>query len=389
MDDLSFVWESAASFVDYYETPTRRMKGWDYPREFVVEVLNKALALVRPLPTLIAVPVPAAPLGRVNICGDTHGQFFDLLNIFSNDVASRPCPNNVFLFNGDYVDRGVYSFEVPFLLLALKVAAPESMHLLRGNHECTEMNEHGGFADQVRKKYDDEVLELFRAVFQSLPVCAVVQERIFVTHGGIGRVASAMTLPELSAINRFREPFEPEGPEEDTRKRKPLSSSAIALIELLWCDPLPDAPEGAKEKDFDMNMKRGMKDGFSWGAPVTRRFLELNGLEMIVRSHQVCQEGASAVHGDKCMTVFSAPNYMDTVGNLGAVVCVTRKEGQAGQRFNLQVRRARSLLGSLIRSHRSSKQDARPDVKQEAELDIKVVRFASVKHPKIRKALTW
>ena len=368
VDDLDFVWESATSFADHAKN--RGGQAWDYPREFVVEVLGKALALLKPLPTLITVTLPAAPLGRVNICGDTHGQFFDLLNIFSDDVTRPPSSDNVYLFNGDFVDRGLYSFETPFLLLALKVADPGSMHLLRGNHECTSMNEHGGFADQVRDKYDDEVLAMFRAVFQALPVCAVVQGRIFVTHGGIGRVTSAMTLAEIGRIDRFHEPFE-EG--RGGGGGGGDGSSTAALSELLWCDPLPDAPEGRAEVEFGLNMPRGLPYGYSWGAPATRRFLAANGLQMIVRSHQVCQRGVSVAHGSACVTVFSAPNYCDQMGNSGAVLCVCSTAAEQSDERN--ERNERDM------------QDQKDQQGTEPCLEVRAVQFGSVWHPKLRSPL--
>ena len=60
---------------------------------------------------------------RLNICGDIHGQFFDLLNIFDN-VSGFPSEDNKYLFNGDFVDRGVWSVEVMIVLLGFKLLFP-------------------------------------------------------------------------------------------------------------------------------------------------------------------------------------------------------------------------------------------------------------------------
>ena len=77
------------------------------------------------------------------VCGDTHGQYYDLLNIFElNGIPSR---NRPYLFNGDYVDRGSFSVEVVVALLAWKVCDPTIMHLTRGNHESKTLNKLYGY----------------------------------------------------------------------------------------------------------------------------------------------------------------------------------------------------------------------------------------------------
>ena len=81
----------------------------------------------------MSLEAPLILCGKILKKGDIHGQFHDLLRIFS--VVGFPDQNNTFLFLGDYVDRGKFSIETICLLLLFKITCPKSIYLLRGNHE--------------------------------------------------------------------------------------------------------------------------------------------------------------------------------------------------------------------------------------------------------------
>jgi len=96
------------------------------------------------------IPIPSEPpdhdpsaAPRITVCGDTHGQFYDVVNIF--EMNGYPSRTNPYLFNGDFVDRGSFSVEVILTYLLFKIHDPNCIFLTRGNHETKNMNLIYGF----------------------------------------------------------------------------------------------------------------------------------------------------------------------------------------------------------------------------------------------------
>nr|GMD84247.1 serine/threonine-protein phosphatase 5 isoform X2 [Ipomoea batatas] len=257
-------------------------------KRYAYQIVLQTREMLRSLPSLVDVEVPQGK--HFTVCGDVHGQFYDLLNIF--ELNGLPSEDNPYLFNGDFVDRGSFSVEVILTLFAFKCMCPSAMYLSRGNHESKNMNKIYGFEGEVRSKLSETFVELFAEVFCCLPLAHVINGKVFVVHGGLFSV-DGVKLSDIRAIDRFCEP-----PEEGL------------MCELLWSDPQPQPGRGPS--------KRGV--GLSFGGDVTKRFLQENNLELVVRSHEVKDEGYEIEHDGKLITVFSAPNYCDQMGNKGAFI---------------------------------------------------------------------
>lgn len=244
------------------------------------------------------------PCKKLVLVGDTHGTFEVIEKILTTE--GFPVENEiVYLFNGDYVDRGSFSIEIFIVLLAIKIARPNAIHLLRGNHETESVNSNYSLPAEIEKKYgkalgEEEckaLLTLMNKAFQALPLCAVINDRYLVVHGGISAWPD-FTLQDIAKLNRFREPDQADFT--DYSYFDPLS-------DILWADP------GAEVSEFSFNYLRGTSIIF--GAVAAQRFLRASKLKYIVRSHTCVDEGWQ-VECPGVFTLFSVPNYAEK--NLGA-----------------------------------------------------------------------
>lgn len=227
----------------------------------------------------------------LKICGDVHGQFFDLLRIF--DHGKYP-PEANYLFLGDYVDRGKQSLETISLLLAYKIKYPETFFLLRGNHESANINRIYGFYDECKRRYSVKLWKTFTECFNCMPVAAVVDEKIFCCHGGLSPF-----LKTFDDIKRITRPTD-------------VPDQGL-LCDLLWSDPDKDVVEWG---DND----RGVS--FTFGTSVVINFLAKHNLDLICRAHQVVEEGYEFFADRGLVTLFSAPNYCGEFDNAGAMMTV-------------------------------------------------------------------
>jgi diadenosine tetraphosphatase ApaH/serine/threonine PP2A family protein phosphatase len=238
--------------------------------------------------------VKLEPSGEALVIGDLHGDLESLISILKSSGFTRKMTERkdaTLIFLGDYGDRGARSAAVYYTVLRLKLAFPEQVILLRGNHEGPEdlMASPHDLPMQFQFRFKEDGRALYskvRELFAYLYNAVLVEERYLMVHGGLS--PEIATAQDLANANKTH-------PEQDF------------LEDLLWSDPNDTvrnvlySPRGA---------------GKLFGKSVTEKVLRKLNVKILIRGHEPCQEGFKLNHDSKVLTLFSrkgAP-YFNTYG---------------------------------------------------------------------------
>ncbi|KAF7260890.1 hypothetical protein EG68_01259 [Paragonimus skrjabini miyazakii] len=151
-----------------------------------------------------------------------------------------------------------------------------------------------GFFDECKRRYSTRLWKTYTDCFNCLPLAALINSSIFCVHGGL-----SPDLKKLDQLNLVRRPTE-------------IPDIGI-VCDLLWSDP--DLNGGWHSND------RGVS--YTFGAEEVGSFMEKCGLSLIVRAHQVVEDGYEFFANKKLVTIFSAANYCGEFDNAGAVMQIS------------------------------------------------------------------
>jgi serine/threonine-protein phosphatase 6 catalytic subunit len=240
----------------------------------------------------------------VTVCGDIHGQFYDLLELFK---TGGEIPDTNYIFIGDFVDRGYNSVETLEYLLCLKLKYPGNVTLLRGNHESRQITLVYGFFDEIVRKYGNaNPWKYCTDVFDYLGLAAVIEGKILCIHGGLS--------PDIKTLDHIR-----------TIERKIEIPHDGPFCDLMWSDP----------EDIETWQMSPRGAGWLFGSRVTKEFNHHNGFDLVARAHQLVQEGYKFWFPEKSLvTVWSAPNYCYRCGNVACIMVVNEDLEREFKIFN-------------------------------------------------------
>lgn len=249
----------------------------------VRQLCNRVKAILAEESNIVSVDSP------VYLAGDVHGQFYDVKNLLTKGGG---VPASKFIMIGDFVDRGYHSVETITLLFCLKVMHPTRIYLLRGNHESRNVTMMYGFLDEINKKYgNSNCWKYFYEAFDFLPLGSIVNGNVLCVHGGLS--PDLPTIDQMRLLDRKQE-IPHEGP----------------LADLMWSDP----------ENIESWRRNSRGAGWIFGHKVVDQFNLLNEVNLIVRAHQLVQEGYIYWFNEQLVTLWSAPNYCYRMGNKAALL---------------------------------------------------------------------
>ena len=346
------------------------------PESQVRELCYKARELLIEEGNVVTVDAP------VTICGDIHGQFHDLMELFR---VGGDVPDTNYLFMGDFVDRGFYSLESFLLLLCLKVRYPDRITLIRGNHESRQITTVYGFYDECIRKYGSaNVWRYCCEVFDYLALGALilgattdvpplpesqmsdtqttlpdideeVESEVLNAQGEITAKNLRQRFNNLSISSQSQlsqnSDLDPPSPSADSPVRPSVSdlpynppntsTTGAVLCVHGGLSPLIDTVDKIRliDRKQEVPHEGAMCDllwsdpdeiegwglsprgaGFLFGADIVRNFNHHNDISLIARAHQLVMEGYKEMFDKMIVTVWSAPNYCYRCGNVAAIL---------------------------------------------------------------------
>ncbi|MCF2140002.1 MAG: serine/threonine protein phosphatase [Candidatus Lokiarchaeota archaeon] len=243
--------------------------------------------------------------GKIFYVGDTHGSIFDLdqcIKFFVSEIEQslKEGYHVLIVFLGDYVDRHEMDIHNLLYLFSFALQFPQNVRLLRGNHEEVTINMQYGFWSNINRYLPNSYLfNDFEYTFINLPLIHVVrtpEKAVMALHGGIPFYPKEYEIiPKIPRIV------------DGTVLLKPSFSTVeemdVLSKQILWGDPEEELPPNV----YYLPSRRGV--GYSFGKEIFMKFLDINNIDRVVRSHEVFIDGHKEYFDDKMFSIFSSSSY--------------------------------------------------------------------------------
>lgn len=249
------------------------------------EIIERSKILLEKEPNVLELNVSSRD-EKILIIGDIHGNLPALIKIKEKIDDLKP---EMILFLGDIVDRGPYQLECLCYILSLKISEPKRYYILKGNHETIEINQYYGFLEVFLNKFGSvERINHLLELYNSLPICAIINKKIFCVHGGIPQNIDFIHI--LKKIDKIK-----------NIKKNPEVSKGV--FQMIWNDPIDN-----RQIPYFTNSFRG--EGIKkYGYKAFEDFMERYDFKFLIRSHEVFPQGYQYFFNGRLLTIFSSNNY--------------------------------------------------------------------------------
>ncbi|QEE16201.2 metallophosphoesterase family protein [Promethearchaeum syntrophicum] len=243
--------------------------------------------------------------------GDTHGSYEESLIVINYfEKILEKSPDAKIIFDGDYVDRNLYDLENLTLITAFFLLYKNNVVMLRGNHEDQKINKYYGFYRNLKDFFIiqdriDEIYGLILNFFMSLPVIHILTlktsnnelKKIFTVHGGIPidekNPSNPIALDDLESKIQIKVPSYEEFDD--------------YMSWLLWSDPKDNVA------DYELRPESGRN---FFGESAFQRFMDFNKLDLMVRAHEILEQGYKFFFNQRLISIFSTSFYKNKrIGN--------------------------------------------------------------------------
>ena len=321
----------------------------------IESLLRAATQHYRQRPSIVTLP-PLANKDKIHVVGDLHASLSDCEAVLG--LTGEPSPTNRIVYNGDLADRGDNGVEVIATVCALSLAYPDAVTVNRGNHEDIALSVAYGLYSEIQYKYGgsvfrDRLSSLLDEFFMSLPLATVVEDDVFVVHGGppppgidLKMIRDTVRWDGCGVSRTIRTHADYKGIDWESARSSGSGSGSSEHFEslceqdhaveeiveaMVWSDPEFDEFDGSllnssfasttpnlsKWNDtsasaaavWSPNVSRGA--GHRFDANIIRQFLISSGLKRLVRSHEPVQKGCARYE----IAPFDTNKASDNVGN--------------------------------------------------------------------------
>uniref|UniRef100_A0A0N4Z129 Serine/threonine-protein phosphatase n=1 Tax=Parastrongyloides trichosuri TaxID=131310 RepID=A0A0N4Z129_PARTI len=278
--------------ASYFASKEKNYLSNFFSESVIIRIIHHAAMIFESEPTLLELSIPNS-MKEINVVSDIHGSMEDLMRAFG--TCGTP-GDSMYLFLGDYVDRGEYEVDIVMLLFLLKICYPKYIYLLRGNHEFYDINHRNQFPSHCRQSFSSgNYWKLLNFVFNRLSLAAIIENEIYCVHGGISQ-----WITSRNSIKNLKKPY----------TDNVLLVERLIITDTVWSDPSPDL----SERMFPASSRNV---GFCFTKNGLKKVLKLLDVKMLLRGHQQPIDGFANEFGGICCTLHS--RQLDITSNASTV----------------------------------------------------------------------